>query len=77
MLVVDADPQVQLQRLLARDGGDREQAQAILAAQASREQRLAAADDVIGNDGDREHLAERVAALHRRYLELFEAAAAD
>jgi dephospho-CoA kinase len=49
VLVVDCEPTVQLERLLHRDGGDRAQAERILAAQANREQRLAAAHDVIAN----------------------------
>ena len=49
VLVVDCEPAVQLERLLHRDGGDRAQAERILAAQANREQRLAAAHDVIAN----------------------------
>ncbi len=47
ILVVDVDEAMQMQRLLARDGGSREQARAILASQASRAARLAAADDVV------------------------------
>ncbi len=70
VLVVDCPPDVQLARLLARDGETPEGARAILAAQAGREQRLAVADDVIVNDGTLEDLEARVDALHRRYLEL-------
>src|ERR1700722_14968204 len=47
ILVVDVDENVQLQRLMARDGGSIEQARAILASQATRAARLAAADDVL------------------------------
>jgi dephospho-CoA kinase len=70
VLVVDCPPEVQLARLLARDGETAEGARAILAAQATRDQRLAVADDVIVNDGSLADLEARVAALHRRYLEL-------
>jgi len=68
VLVVDCAPEVQLARLLARDGETVEGARAILAAQVSREQRLAAADDVITNDGTLADLDARVGALHERYL---------
>ncbi len=51
ILAVDVDEAVQLQRVMARDGGSLEQARAILASQASRSARLAAADDVILNTG--------------------------
>jgi dephospho-CoA kinase len=70
VLVVDCPAETQLQRLLARDGGDETLARAILATQASREQRLAAADDVIVNDGPPERLAEAVAALDAVYREM-------
>lgn len=74
VLVVDCPPDVQLARLLARDRETPEGARRILAAQASREARLAAADDVVANDGTLDELDARVEALHRRYLAL---AAAD
>ena len=70
VLVVDCPVEMQLERLVARDGGSESSAQAILAAQASREQRLAAADDVIVNDGAEDALAPQVAALDASYREL-------
>jgi dephospho-CoA kinase len=70
ILVLDLPPELQVQRLLARDGGSREHAARILDAQASRERRLALADDVIDNAGTAEELARQVSILHARYLEL-------
>jgi dephospho-CoA kinase len=70
VLVVDCPESLQIERLRARDGADAEQAQAMLSAQASREQRLAAASDVILNDGAAAALAPQVAALHQRYQAL-------
>ena len=70
ILVVDCPQSLQLARLLARDGCDAQQAQAMLSSQASREARLAVADDVIVNDGEPEDLAPKVAALHQKYLTL-------
>jgi dephospho-CoA kinase len=70
VLVVDCDPARQRARLAARDGSDATQVEAMIAAQASRAERLAVADDVLANDADRPELASRVAALHRRYLGL-------
>jgi dephospho-CoA kinase len=67
VLVVDCDPQVQLARLQARDGSTRAEAQRMLAAQVTREQRLAAANDVILNNGDIAELREQVEKLHRQY----------
>lgn len=70
VLVVDCRPETQIERVMRRNGLPREQVLAILAAQASREQRLAAADDVVDNDGPPDGLDERVRALHERYLAL-------
>ena len=70
VLVVDVDEATQRARTAARDGVSPEQVDAILASQASRAERLAAADDVIDNGGDRDALEARVEALHHRYLAL-------
>lgn len=70
VLVVDCPESLQIERLMRRDGSSREQAEAILAAQASRAERLALADDVIRNDGDPAAVETAVAALHQRYLAL-------
>lgn len=74
VLVIDCDAALQLQRLQQRDGIDAQQAQAMLAAQATRAQRLAVADDVIVNEGDPAALAAQVEGLHRQYLSLAAAA---
>lgn len=76
ILVVDADEETQIDRVMQRDGGTREDARAILAAQASREARLRAADDVLVNSGNVDDLRQAVDGLHRRYLELAAAKAA-
>ena len=68
VLVVDCDEDTQVARLLARDAESEAQARRILAAQSSRAERMAIADDVITNDGDLEGTREQVDALHRRYL---------
>ncbi len=70
VLVVDCDEELQIRRLLARDGSNRTQAQAILDAQVSRPARLKAANDVITNDADMSAVQAQVRALHTRYLEL-------
>lgn len=74
VLVVDVPVEVQLARLLRRDGIDEALAWRMIRAQASREQRLAVADDVIRNDGSLEALDTAVANLHVRYLQLAAAA---
>ncbi|MFI3310363.1 dephospho-CoA kinase [Ewingella allii] len=70
VLVVDVSEQTQLARTIQRDGISLQQAQSILSAQATRQQRLACADDIIDNNGGAETLEPRVASLHSRYLEL-------
>lgn len=67
VLVVDCEPALQLARLQARDGVTLAQAERMLAAQVTREQRLAVADDVILNDGDIAGLRDQVEKLHRQY----------
>ncbi|MEX0385531.1 dephospho-CoA kinase [Spiribacter onubensis] len=68
ILVVDAEPSKQRERLMARDHVDRAQADRALASQTQRERRLALADDVIVNDGTPDELDARVQTLHRQYL---------
>lgn len=70
VLVVDVDEATQLRRTQLRDGIPLSQAKKILAAQASRAQRLACADDIIDNGGSPEQALPRVAELHQRYLRL-------
>jgi dephospho-CoA kinase len=68
VLVVDTEVDSQFERLTARDDVSREQAELAINAQASREQRLSIADDVIVNSGNREQLRQKVEALHQEYL---------
>lgn len=70
VLVVDCSPQTQISRTMARDHVSKEEARAVLKHQASREQRLACADDVIDNDSNRRDLDEIVAQLDRRYRQI-------
>lgn len=70
VLVVDVPEAVQIHRVMARDRVDAAQAQRILAAQASRAQRLALADDVLENSGALDTLRHQVTALHQQYLRL-------
>ena len=72
ILVVDCNEERQVERLMARDAETVEQARRILAAQSSREDRLAIADDVINNDHSVEHLRDQVADLDRDYRALAE-----
>ena len=68
--MVDVPATVQLQRRLRRDGIDTALAEAMIAAQATRAQRLAIADDLLPNDGPLEALPAAVEALDRLYRNL-------
>jgi len=70
ILVVDVEEAIQLQRVIARDGCSLEQAQAIVASQASRSERLGAADDILPNAGTVTDLRQSVDGLHAYYLRL-------
>ena len=76
VLVVDVEEQVQITRTIARDNVSAQQVEAILQSQATREQRLAAADSVIVND-DRQQLIHDTTILHQKFLELATIAMAD
>lgn len=70
VLVVDCSEQTQIRRVMARSKLDEQQVRAIMAAQATRKQRLSAADDVIDNDGEPAALEPQVDRLHELYLRL-------
>ena len=74
VLVVDCSVETQIARLEKRDAETEVQARRMIEAQASREERLAIADDVLVNEGSVEDAERRVEALHRRYLALAAAA---
>jgi dephospho-CoA kinase len=70
VLVVDCPESVQAARLAARDHESDEGIERALAAQCSRDERLAQADDVIDNSGDAGRTRRQVRELHARYLQL-------
>lgn len=70
ILVVDVPVDLQRERLTRRDGIDAALADRMIAAQATRDQRLAIADDIIVNTGSLEDLSRHVAALDARYRKL-------
>ena len=70
VLVIDVPPELQISRTAQRDDVDATQVKAIMAAQLSREERLAQADDVVTNDGDLATLHQQLDALHSRYVVL-------
>ncbi len=70
VLVVDAPDDLRVAWVAQRSGMNEDEIRRIIDAQASRARRLAAADDVLVNDGSLDQLRRRVEALHARYLEL-------
>jgi dephospho-CoA kinase len=75
VLLVDCSEALQLTRLMSRDHVSETTARSMMAAQATRAERLKAADDILLNEGDAGILREYVARLHRFYLELADAGA--
>ncbi|HWJ94532.1 MAG TPA: dephospho-CoA kinase [Telluria sp.] len=69
VLAIDCPEQVQVARVMARNGLSEAQVRAIMAAQVSRGQRLAAADDVVVNDDGLDALVPQVDRLHAFYVE--------
>jgi dephospho-CoA kinase len=69
VLVVDAPEEIRVARVRERSGLAEDEVRAIMRTQASRDTRLAAADDVIDNAGPLEALRKQVAALHEKYLQ--------
>lgn len=70
LLVIDVPEALQIERTMARDSNERSQVERIIASQASRQVRLAQADDVICNDSDLDELHSAVDKLHQHYLSL-------
>ena len=68
LLVVDCLPETQARRVRQRDGVDAALVQRVMAAQSGRDVRLAAADDILVNDGKPDELTRQVESLHERYL---------
>lgn len=70
MLVVDCDEEDQVRRTMERSGLSADEVRAIMAAQATRGQRLAVADDVLTNSSDMADLERQIVRLDTRYRQL-------
>ncbi len=70
VLVIDCPEAQQLARAVRRDGSDERIIKNIMKSQASRQQRLEAADDIIDNSGEITDIAPQVTRLHHLYLGL-------
>lgn len=77
ILVVDVTEEEQITRTMQRDGVSREHVLNILTAQASRQERLAAADDIIKNHDNNQNITDLIKQLHQHYLELAQQALQD
>ncbi|WP_370263293.1 dephospho-CoA kinase [Limnobacter sp.] len=70
VLVVDCDPQLQIQRVMTRNGWPASQVQAVMDAQASRSDRLLHATDVLQNNGTLEELNAKIDFLHEKFIKI-------
>ncbi|MCP5143809.1 MAG: dephospho-CoA kinase [Gammaproteobacteria bacterium] len=70
VLVIDCSEETQIKRVIVRSGLTRSEVEAIMRAQKSRAERLAAADDVLLNEGDLRDITARVGELHQKYQAL-------
>ena len=70
VLVIDCSEQTQLQRVMNRNGMTQDQVLAIMQTQASRDQRLSAADDVIVSEESLDKIKAEVRRLHDKYVKL-------
>ncbi len=70
IVVVDCSESLQVERVMARNGLSAQEVVAIIATQATRQQRQAAADDIVVNDADRTNIVGQVKALHSNYVAL-------
>jgi dephospho-CoA kinase len=70
IVVIDCPEALQIERVMRRNGLSEPQVRAIMAAQVSRDVRLAAADDIIVNDGDVAALIPQIERLHAEFCVL-------
>lgn len=70
ILVIDCEVETQINRVMKRSGLSREQTQAIIMSQASREARKAIANEVIVNESTPEYVIQQVTRLHDFYLQM-------
>ena len=70
VLVIDCDVDVQISRTSKRDNQTKSDIENIINKQATREQRLSIADDVIVNNGSLDLLRNEVLKIHKKYLEI-------
>lgn len=69
-LVMDCEESLQIARTMKRSGLSKEEVLAVMAAQVSRATRIKLADDLIENNGTLEELSEKIAEMHKKYIQL-------
>jgi dephospho-CoA kinase len=70
ILVIDCKEETQIQRVMQRNGFNREQVLQIMAAQVNRHERLQYADDLINTENDFATIRQQVEVLHKKYVDL-------
>ena len=70
ILVIDCDEEIQINRSAIRDNTKNKEIKKIISKQASREERLSIADDVILNNRTLDSLKEEVIKLHKKYIKM-------
>lgn len=70
ILVIDCDEQIQINRVKKRNNLNNEEVTDIMRTQATRQERLAMADDIIHNNGDLSLLMEQVTLLNEKYIHM-------
>ena len=70
ILVIDCDEEIQINRSAIRDNTENKEIRKIISEQASREERLSIADDVILNNRTLDSLKEEVIKLHKKYIKM-------
>ena len=70
ILVIDCDEEMQINRSAIRDNTENKEIKKIISKQASREERLSIADDVILNNRTLDSLKEEVIKLHKKYIKI-------
>ena len=68
VLVIDVNPEIQVDRSVRRDGSDEQLIRSIIASQIDRAERIQHADDLVSNEESLEQLRENIEALHSKYL---------
>ena len=70
ILVIDCDVDIQIERTFKRDNQNKSEIENIINKQATREERMSIADEVILNNGSIEHLKNSILNIHKKYMEI-------